>query len=115
MPICLRGSHGTSWGIFLSIQSVLETLDQAGCGYTIDSFKFGPHGQRAIQWVVARPTAFGESDSWPPLEGQLEDLPKQHQLDLGLSNSNAQLPNCPFQPNICSGSHLVATGVGTVA
>lgn len=75
-------------GDFLVIQSVLETLDQAGCGYTIDSFKFGPRGERAVQWVVARPLALDEPQSWPPLQGVLEELPREHNLELGLSNSS---------------------------
>jgi hypothetical protein len=99
----------------LVIQRVLETLDQAGCGYTLDSFKFGPNGERAIQWVVARPIALEEPQPWPPLEGLLEELPAQHNLELGLTNSSAQLSACPFQPKVCSGMHHVASGVGVLA
>lgn len=102
-------------GDFLDLQSVLETLDQAGCGYTIDSFKFGPRGERAVQWVVARPLALDEPQSWPPLQGILEELPREHNLELGLSNSSAELPACPFQPALCSGAHHVASGVGVIA
>lgn len=102
-------------GDFLVLQSVLETLDQAGCGYTIDSFKFGPRGERAVQWVVARPLALDEPQSWPPLQGILEELPREHNLELGLSNSSAELPACPFQPALCSGAHHVASGVGVIA
>ena len=102
-------------GDFLVIQNVLETLDQSGCGYTLDSFKFGQNGERAVQWVVARPIALGESENWPPLQGILETLPSNHKLDLGLSNSSGEVGACPFQPNLCSGSHLVATGVGVIS
>lgn len=102
-------------GDFLVIQRVLETLDQAGCGYTLDSFKFGNNGERAIQWVVARPLAQGEPTNWPPLQGVLEDLPREHNLEFGLSNSSAELADCPFQPAVCGGAHNVASGVGVIA
>ena len=102
-------------GDFVVLQNVLETLDQSGCGYTIDSFKFGPNGERAIQWVVARPVSLEEPTIWPPLQGLLKDLPNNHNLELGLSNSSAELPSCPFQPSICSGFHHVASGDGVIA
>jgi hypothetical protein len=102
-------------GDFLVLQNVLETLDQSGCGYTIDSFKFGENGERAIQWVVARPVSLDEPQNWPPLEGLLEELPANHNLELGLTNSSAELPLCPFQPAVCTGFHHVASGVGVVA
>lgn len=102
-------------GDFLVLQSVLETLDNAGCGYTIDSFKFGPNGERAVQWVVARPLTLDIPQSWPPLQGVLEELPQNHNLELGLSNSSAELPACPFQPTLCNGAHHVASGVGVIA
>lgn len=97
-----------------SMQQVHETLDQLGCGYTLDSFKFGANGERAIQWVVAMPVSSEKPASWPPLVGILEELPTRHNLDLGLSNSSAELPACPFQPHICAGAHLVASGVGVL-
>jgi hypothetical protein len=97
------------------LQSVLENLDLSGCGYTIDSFKFGANGEQAVQWVVARPVSMGEPESWPPLEGLLEELPDNHNLEFGLTNSSAELPNCPLQPAACIGSHYVASGVGVIA
>lgn len=102
-------------GDFLVLQNVLETLDQSGCGYTIDSFKFGANGERAIQWVVARPVSLEDPESWPPLQGLLGELPENHNLELGLSNSSAELPKCPFQPAVCPGTHHVASGVGVIA
>jgi hypothetical protein len=103
------------WGDFVVLQHVLETLDQSGCGYTLDSFKFGLNGERAIQWVVARPVSDHTPSNWPPLVGALEELPADHNLDLGISNSSAELPSCPFQPSFCSGTHLVASGVGIIS
>ena len=102
-------------GDILAIQNVLETLDQSGCGYTLDSFKFGQNGERAVQWVVARPITLGLIENWPPLQGMLEALPLNHNLDLGLSNSSAEIGSCPFQPSVCRGNHYVASGVGVIA
>lgn len=102
-------------GDFVVIQKVLETLDQSGCGYTLDSFKYGTNGERAIQWVVAKPSNVETAEKWPPLEGILEALPSHHNLDLGLSNASGELDVCPFQPKICSGAHFVASGVGVIA
>ena len=101
-------------GESVGITSILETLDSAGCGYTIDSFKVGPFEERAIQWVAARPISFGEEQSWPPISEVLEELPKSHMLELGLSNSHGKVKECPFQPHLCPGEHLVASGVGVV-
>lgn len=102
-------------GDLIFMKQLHETLDESGCGYTVDSFKFGNNGERAIQWVVARPISFEEPEIWPPLTGQLKDLPTEHNLELGLSNSSAELTVCPFQPQICLGPHHVASGIGFIA
>lgn len=101
-------------GESVGITAILETLDGAGCGYTIDSFKVGPLQERAIQWVAARPIHFGEEQAWPPISEALEELPESHMLELGLSNSHGKVKECPFQPQLCPGEHLVASGVGVV-
>lgn len=102
-------------GEIVVMQQVHEILDESGCGYTLDSFKFGDNGERAIQWVVARPLSQAEPDIWPPLQGLLNELPSEHNLELGLSNSSAELSGCPFQPKVCVGAHHVASGVGVFA
>ena len=101
-------------GESVGITSIFESLDSAGCGYTIDSFKVGPFQERAIQWVAARPFKLGEDTAWPPIANVLEALPDNHMLDLGLSNTHGQVKECPFQPNLCPGEHLVASGVGVI-
>jgi hypothetical protein len=102
-------------GDLMVMKQAYETLDESGCGYTVDSFKFGDNGQRAIQWVVARPTSLGKPDIWPPLKGLLKELPAEHNLELGLTNSSADLAKCPFQPKMCLGAHHVASGVGYIS
>lgn len=101
-------------GESVGITSILEKLDNAGCGYTIDSFKVGPNQDRAIQWVAARPVLPGEEPTWPPIASVLEELPESHGLEMGLSNSHGRVSECPFQPHLCQGEHLVASGVGVL-
>jgi hypothetical protein len=96
----------------LEIGSILEVLDSAGCGYTLDSFKIGPQQERAIQWIVARPFDGNLESDWLPAPIDLEDLPENHGLDIGLPNSVGLLAECPFQPTLCLGDHAVASGAG---
>jgi hypothetical protein len=99
-------------GDSVDILSMLEMLDSAGCGYTIDSFKVGAGEERAIQWIAAAPVTSQGQESWPPKPTVLQPLPDTHNLDLGLSNTTGLLAECPFQPNVCPGEHNVASGVG---
>lgn len=96
----------------LEIGSIVEVLDSAGCGYTLDSFKVGPEQVRAIQWIVAKPSKGNLESDWFQAPIDLEDLPENHGLDIGLQNSVGLLGECPFQPTVCLGDHAVASGAG---
>ncbi len=101
---------------------ILNILARGGCGYTLDVHK-GTEDGRIVQWLWAEPTD-GESDldraliaeSGKSVSRRLVEGGVRpggvHRFSVHLDNEVGVWPECPFQPAICKGDHVVASGSG---
>ena len=103
-----------------SISNLVSDLERAGCGYTVDKFNDSQNNNVVIQWVWASPSLvdvhpseldFAKSllNKWAG--GQEKLTPA---FDTGLTETIGTIQECPFQPRICPGTHLVSTGIFAV-
>ena len=97
---------------------VIDVLVAPGCGYTLDVHRGDADGA-IVQWLWGEPLAAGS-------EGALErgyalaEAVKAAGVSPGdtapydahLTDAVIVMDECPFQPTVCAGPHLVASGRG---
>ena len=93
----------------------LRILETGSCGFTLDVFT-SPSATKIVQWVWAAP------DSSSARKNLLRVLKTEDELGLsstdgsdfevGLTKSMDKVSECPFQPGVCKGEHLLASGSG---
>lgn len=98
----------------MGITKIVEVLESSGCGFTLDAFKDQKSGKTIIQWISSSPQNDESTTSKAGIHGRinLDSIPNNQALDIGLTNSVDQSESCPFQPEQCVGPHIVATGSG---
>jgi hypothetical protein len=107
------------------IESISKILAGSGCGSTFDLFRNEDSDAPVmVQWLWATPQS--ALDKNPGDAHQRADAVSQSISHSGfeasnevndffcLSNDIEVAPTCPFRPDSCQGSHVVAAGVGFV-
>lgn len=98
------------------VTALVSALPADACGCTIDWHRGNTEG-RVVQWLWAKPAGEVSVES---VNAGVEALTRITGFKLGptdgfqvtLPNSVEVLDSCPFQPHICEGSHVVASGSG---
>lgn len=97
---------------------VVDVLATPGCGYTLDVHRGDADGA-IVQWLWGEPLL---SDEKVALERgrALADAVRHAGVapgdtapyDAHLTDAIIVMEECPFQPRVCAGPHLVASGRG---
>jgi subtilisin family serine protease len=101
--------------------AIAAALDDFGCGWTLDVQRREPN--RVIQWLWATPVLDDDGANSHELGKDVVarvvatgvELAHPEVVNTHLPNTVEVLDACPFQPETCLGSHVVATGTGVIA
>ena len=97
---------------------VIDVLVTPGCGYTLDVHRGDADGA-IVQWLWGEPLTGGTEDAIERGYALAEAVKAAGvsrgdtaPFDAHLTDAVIVMDECPFQPNVCAGPHLVASGRG---
>lgn len=96
-----------------------QALVNLGCGITVDAHKT-QNSFDVVQYLWAAPLDSLDNQNVDSVISQVLSAARSAGFEAAdvtphvthLPNETAVLENCPFQPGMCSGEHLVITGSG---
>ena len=98
------------------VVALVGSMPAESCGCTVDWHRGDAEG-RVVQWLWAKPAT---EVSLAEVQTGADALARVTRLQQGstagfqvtLPNAVEMLDHCPFQPERCSGQHVVASGSG---
>jgi len=97
---------------------VIDVLVTPGCGYTLDVHRGDADGA-IVQWLWGEPLAGHETQALERGRALAEAVKAAGvapgdtaPYDAHLTDAVIVMDECPFQPSVCAGPHLVASGRG---
>lgn len=98
------------------VMALVAALPADSCGCTVDWHRGDPSG-RIVQWLWAKPASEvtvdevkNGSDALARVTAFQPGVTEGYQVTL--PNAVEVLGQCPFQPEVCAGQHVVASGSG---
>ena len=99
---------------------VADVLSTPGCGYTLDVHR-GDSDGGIVQWLWGEPLDGDETQAIDRGRALFEAVKAAGvspgdtaPYDAHLTDVVIVMDECPFQPAVCSGRHLVASGRGRI-
>lgn len=100
---------------------LVDVLSTPGCGYTLDIHRGDADGA-IVQWLWGEPIDGDEPEAVDRGRALFEAIKAAGvspgdtaPYDAQLTDDVLVLDECPFQPAVCSGRHLVASGRGRLS